>query len=129
MIYILYQYLRKRLNRILSKLDRLEHKLKHMEDKMVSQEEFDASVVTLETKIADIGETLVDYGNDIKAAIKKLQDQIGSGGGGVNADASFAKLLAMTEKVSASGQTLKDLDLEAEGITGVPTPPPAPPVT
>lgn len=83
--------------------------MQDLQDQITAQ---DAAITKLEV-------SLTDYATDIKAAIKKLQDDIAAG---ADTTASVAALASMTGRIDAMVASLAALDADAETVSGQPTP-------
>lgn len=113
-----------------SRLDTIEHlllEIKKKGDHMATKDELEAAIATVSQKIGEVADGLTDFAGDFQAAIDELKKQIAAGGQGPDLDPSMAALAALADKATAISTSLAALDATAEGISGIPTPPPAPP--
>lgn len=104
-------------SKVLRKLRFLTQKLNHMEAQMA---ELDDDVQAVVDGVGKLSDQLTDFKTDFDAAIAKLQ----SGG---DPSGAIAKLKDLSAKLGTMSDAMTALDTTAEGISGQPTPPPAPP--
>lgn len=105
-------------SKVLRKLRFLTQKLNHMEAQMAELDDDVQAVVDGVSKLAD---QLTDFKTDFDAAIAKLQS------GSPVDPATLAKLKGLGTQLATLSDAVTAIDTTAEGISGQPTPPPAPP--